>query len=67
MLMVGLRLREGIDRNRYAALVGRALPAQPIADLTAMGMLHRTDNRLCATQDGRVVLNAVLRELLVDD
>ncbi len=66
MLMMGLRLREGIDMDRFAQLAGRPLSTKTIADLSEMGMLKRNDNRLCATDAGRVVLNAVLRELLAD-
>ncbi|HMR59819.1 radical SAM family heme chaperone HemW, partial [Amaricoccus sp.] len=40
MLMMGLRLREGVDLGRYARLTGRALPAVRIAEASALGLLE---------------------------
>ncbi|MQQ08216.1 coproporphyrinogen III oxidase [Epibacterium sp. SM1979] len=65
-LMMGLRLAEGIDVNRFAQLNGQPLPQGRIAQLSEIGMVRETDGRLIATDSGRAVLNAVLRELLVD-
>ena len=39
MLMMGLRLAEGIDPRRYAALNGRPLPPRRIAELAALGLI----------------------------
>lgn len=64
-LMMGLRVRDGIDLVRYAAFAGGALPEDKIAELRALGMIDTDDRRLWATAQGRPVLNAVLRELLV--
>ena len=65
-LMMGLRLSEGIDPGRYRALCSKPLDTDQIDYLCELGMLHQQDNRLCATSNGRTVLNAVIRELLVD-
>ncbi|MFT3974848.1 MAG: radical SAM family heme chaperone HemW [Amaricoccus sp.] len=65
MLMMGLRLTEGIDAGRYAALAGRPLAAERVAELDALGLLRATGDRLVATADGRRVLDAVLRRLLI--
>ncbi|SFU33516.1 oxygen-independent coproporphyrinogen-3 oxidase [Methylobacterium sp. 174MFSha1.1] len=63
-LMMGLRLREGIDPARYAALKGRPLDPDRIAGLVAAGLVARTpDARLAATPKGAPVLNAVVAEL----
>ncbi|UHC13968.1 radical SAM family heme chaperone HemW [Methylobacterium currus] len=63
-LMMGLRLREGIDPARYAALAGRPLDPDRIAGLIAAGLVARTsDDRLAATPKGAPVLNAVVAEL----
>jgi putative oxygen-independent coproporphyrinogen III oxidase len=63
-LMMGLRLREGIDPARYAALAGRPLDPERIAGLVAAGLVARTpDDRLAATPKGAPVLNAVVAEL----
>jgi oxygen-independent coproporphyrinogen-3 oxidase len=63
-LLFGLRLAEGIDPARHAALSGHALPAQALADLEAMRMIATGAGRIRATSQGRAVLNAVIRELM---
>ncbi|MGU3362991.1 radical SAM family heme chaperone HemW [Methylobacterium sp. M6A4_1b] len=63
-LMMGLRLREGIDPGRYAALKGRALDADRIDDLVAEGLIARgPDGRIAATPAGAPVLNALVAAL----
>ncbi|GJD62517.1 radical SAM family heme chaperone HemW [Methylobacterium frigidaeris] len=63
-LMMGLRLREGIDPARYAALAGRPLDPDRVAGLVAAGLVARTtDGRLAATPKGAPVLNAVVAEI----
>lgn len=63
-LMMSLRLREGSSRTRFAALNGQDLPARALAWLQEDGFLTVTDDRVAATDLGRPVLNAILRELL---
>ena len=63
-ILMGLRLGEGIDLNRFQALAGSALPEARLQSLIASGHLERLGNRLRATADGRIVLNTVLAELL---
>ncbi|MDO5621649.1 MAG: radical SAM family heme chaperone HemW [Paracoccus sp. (in: a-proteobacteria)] len=63
LLLMGLRLREGVSLDRYAALAG-PLPETRLRDLDAMGMVQVQDGRLVVTTEGRPVLNAILRELL---
>lgn len=65
-LMMGMRLIEGIDAERYAQLAGHPLPHDKIQDLLQLGMVVQTGSILRATDQGRAVLNAVLRELLAD-
>lgn len=65
MLMMGLRLREGVDLDRHAALSGTRIPAERITRLVDLGMVEQDGRHLRVTEDGRAVLNAVLRELLV--
>ena len=63
-LMMGLRLREGIDPGRYAALKGRALDPARIADLVEEGLIAASpDGRIAATPAGAPVLNAVVAAL----
>jgi oxygen-independent coproporphyrinogen-3 oxidase len=66
MLMMGLRLDEGISMQRFETLSRTHLSNDKIRDLANMGMIAQNGDRLRATPQGRVVLNAVLRELLVD-
>ncbi|GGE55438.1 radical SAM family heme chaperone HemW [Actibacterium pelagium] len=63
-MMMGLRLRDGISVNRYESLLG-----QPIAnteELESLGMIEHSGDQLKTTDQGRAVLNAVIRELLPD-
>jgi putative oxygen-independent coproporphyrinogen III oxidase len=64
-LLMGLRVEEGIDLDRYAALAGRAIDSSKIAGLKSMGLIRREGSRLRATQDGRKLLNALITELSV--
>lgn len=64
-LMMSLRLAEGTDMARYAALFGKPLNAIVINELEDIAMLRRDGSRLIATDQGRMVLNAVLRDLIV--
>ncbi|MFC6688934.1 radical SAM family heme chaperone HemW [Jhaorihella thermophila] len=63
-LMMGLRITEGIDLRRYAALAGDPLSAEAIAELESLGMIATDGTRLAPTRQGRTVLNAVLAKLL---
>ena len=66
VLLMGLRLREGIDPARYEALSGRALDEGRIAGLIAQGLLRQDgDGRLMASSDGFIVLDAVIADLAV--
>jgi len=63
-LLMGLRLAEGIDPARYAALAGRALDPNRIAVLREEGAIVVDDNgRLRVTQAGFPVLDAVVADL----
>jgi oxygen-independent coproporphyrinogen-3 oxidase len=65
-LLMGLRLKEGVSLNRYAQILGRALPDDRVAHLKDIGMVTQTKDRLTVTNQGVMVLNAVLEDLLVD-
>ena len=68
VLMMGLRLGEGVSRERFRRLSGRDLedfvPAAALQRLVAGGFLELDRGALRATAAGRRVLNAVLGELL---
>ncbi|MEM9724614.1 MAG: radical SAM family heme chaperone HemW [Pseudomonadota bacterium] len=67
MLLMGLRLSEGVDLDRYARLAGAPLPADRIDPLLEEGFLTIRElgdgRRLAATKKGRPVLNALIGAL----
>jgi oxygen-independent coproporphyrinogen-3 oxidase len=63
-LLMGLRLREGIDPARYAALTGRRLDERRIRALEGEGLVRRAgDDWLAVTPEGFPVLDAVVADL----
>jgi putative oxygen-independent coproporphyrinogen III oxidase len=63
-LLMGLRLAEGIDPSRYAALASRPLDPKRIALLREEGAITvDADGRLRVTQAGFPVLDAVVADL----
>lgn len=65
-LMMGLRLTSGIDLVRYENIAKTAIDCKIIDQLIEIGMVEANDNRLSATPSGRPVLNAIIRELLME-
>jgi putative oxygen-independent coproporphyrinogen III oxidase len=68
LLMMGLRLADGISRARFRERLGldleAALDRDRMAPLIEAGFLELDDSRLAATASGRQRLNAVLARLL---
>jgi len=62
-LLMSMRLSEGMDLARYAALAGAPVEGARIAGLGELGLVRVENGRLIATSAGRAVLNGVLREL----
>lgn len=63
-LLMGLRLAEGVDPTRYAALAGRPLDDYRINVLREQGMVEMTHaGRLRVTMAGFPVLDAVVADL----
>ena len=63
-LLMGLRLKEGIDPRRFAALTGRPLDEDRIRMLEGHGLLARPSaSRLAITREGFPVLDAVVADL----
>ena len=63
-LLMGLRLREGIDPQRYRALAGRTLDQARIELLREEGaIVVDGDGRLRVTQQGFPLLDAVVADL----
>jgi putative oxygen-independent coproporphyrinogen III oxidase len=64
MLLMGLRLAEGIDLSRYRTLAGRGLDPSRLSDLVAHGMVEKAPNdHVRATRAGFFVLDAVVADL----
>jgi putative oxygen-independent coproporphyrinogen III oxidase len=65
MLMMGLRLHEGIDVQRYESLAKRTFDRQRLLSLQEDGMVAFLGNsRLRVTPKGMILLDSVLVELL---
>ncbi len=63
-LLMGLRLTEGIDPERYARIAGRPLDPRRLAILNQEGAIELTaDGRLRVTPAGFPVLDAVVADL----
>ncbi len=65
-LMMGLRLKEGVDLKRYSALAGTPLSQKKIIRMQDIGMISLERDQLKVTDQGFMVLNAILAELLAD-
>ena len=63
-LMMSLRLVEGASLARFAALGGQPLDSARVTRLIDMGLVTLEADRLAASDTGRLLLNAVLRDLL---
>ena len=62
-LLMGLRLSEGVDPQRYCALGGHPLDDARIAALRDQGFVESTQGRLRVTPAGFPVLDAVVADL----
>jgi putative oxygen-independent coproporphyrinogen III oxidase len=62
-LLMALRLAEGMDLTRFAALGGHAIDETHLASLAGDGLVARRGSRLVATPSGRLVLERVILEL----
>ena len=65
-LLMGLRIDEGISIDRYRDLSGEGLNSDEIITLSRDGYLSQSNDRLHATAQGRLVLNAVTERLLLN-
>lgn len=64
MLLMGLRLREGVSLARMRALTGQSVDEAAIRELEDMGLMELRDGSvLRATPDGRFVLNHIVLQL----
>jgi len=65
LMMMGLRLAEGIDLSRYLALSNEDWPLSAYDRLHDQGLIVMNGDRLSVTNKGRPLLNAILRKLLI--
>jgi putative oxygen-independent coproporphyrinogen III oxidase len=64
LLVMGLRLREGIDPRRFTQLSGRAITQRQIDELKAIGFVETLPNgHIRVTDKGWPVLDAVVADL----
>ena len=66
LLLMGLRLKEGIDLKRYSLISGQSINDSANLELTDLGLISIENDRLIVTDQGFMVLNGVLRRLLED-
>ncbi len=64
MLMMGLRLQEGISTSRFESLSGSCLPTDSLHELLSQGLLLRHGDHIKTTPRGRLLLDGVLSKLL---
>ena len=63
-LLMGLRLREGVDPQRFFLISGKKLAPSRISELVGDGLVEYTrDNRLRVSSEGFPVLDAVVADL----
>jgi putative oxygen-independent coproporphyrinogen III oxidase len=62
-LLMGLRLSEGVDMRAIEERLGRQFSPTKLKSLERGGLIAQENGRLSATPRGRLVLNAILKEL----
>jgi oxygen-independent coproporphyrinogen-3 oxidase len=62
-LLMGLRLREGIDIHRYEAISGRRLSRSQIESLAADGFVTESGGRIRVTPMGAPLLDTIVADL----
>ena len=65
-LLMGLRVREGVDMDRLERMAPGGIAQEKLSELQDIGVLWKEDTRFGVTARGRMVLNAVVTELLPD-
>jgi oxygen-independent coproporphyrinogen-3 oxidase len=65
-LMMGLRVRSGLDVTRYEFLAGRELNPEARESLSELGMIIDSGDRITVSKQGVMLLNLVISEFLAD-
>lgn len=63
MLIMGLRIEEGIDRDLIASLRGREIKQDALRSLVELGLLKQDEGRVRLTARGRLLANRIAAEL----
>ena len=64
MLMMGLRLAQGLSLARHHAITGQALDQKKITALCAQGLVQQNHDRLRATPKGALLLDSITAQLI---
>ena len=64
-LLMGLRIEEGISRERFAEIGGQPLPKAALQSLVDQGVISCKGDKIAASRAGRLVLNMVTEKLLL--
>lgn len=67
LLLMGLRLTQGLDLDLYVSVAGTEISPTRISELSEMGMVRKNGQFLQTTAAGRLVLNSVIRYLATVD
>lgn len=62
-LIMGLRTMTGLDVGRLERLAGAEMPHDIVLELTNQGLVRQDDGFLRTTRNGRLLLDAIIREL----
>jgi putative oxygen-independent coproporphyrinogen III oxidase len=65
-LLMSLRTTQGMDVSRYQAMANTPLNVEKVEELTKLGLVYLEGHTLRVTAAGKLLLNAVLRELAPD-
>jgi coproporphyrinogen III oxidase-like Fe-S oxidoreductase len=60
-LLMGLRLKEGVDLDRIDPAV---INPEAVTNLTRQGLLHHNASRIAVTPEGMLLTEAILREIV---
>lgn len=63
LLIMGMRISEGINMDDYADLAGKPLIADRVTEMIEAGMITEHEGNIAATPHGRRVLNSVIVRL----
>ncbi len=66
MLLMGMRLSDGISIKRFETIFSKTPSRTALTDLTSQGLIELTSDRIQATESGTLLLNYVVQQLLMD-